>query len=294
MKRCKNGHVFADDSLRFCTRCGEPLVAIPEPEDSAPDAGGIEPKAGTKKTGCLKKLLVALAIAAVCLGCFLYYIMNAATYLRLETDSLVASKGGGTGTVAVDYDGYVWEVSHKPDWVAIKENDDQMEITVGPNETGEIREGSVTVKSGKLHETLTIRQNAVATSIRASESSVSFSKDGGSEVVTVETDGCEWQASYPKWLSVSKEDDELSVRSGPNEGSYRSGQITVHEDNVQWAILVTQGGKCPVCNGNGLLLCGSCAGAGGWYLGFSYMQCFSCGGSGKVACGSCGGTGYKE
>ncbi|MCD8266820.1 MAG: hypothetical protein LUC33_06665 [Prevotellaceae bacterium] len=169
-----------------------------------------------------------------------------------------------------------------------------MIISIDPNETGEIREGSVTVKSGKLHATLTIRQNAVATYVSASVSSVSLSKDGGSEVVTVETDGCEWEASCPDWLTVTKDDDELHIKAKSNKGACRYGQVTVSEDNVRYNIFVSQGGKCPVCNGNGLLLCGSCAGTGGWYLGFSYMQCYACGGSGKVACGNCGGTGYKE
>lgn len=58
-------------------------------------------------------------------------------------------KAGGECKVDVDYDGYVWTINHKPDWVNIDERDEYFNITVMPNTTGQDRQGTITVQSGK-------------------------------------------------------------------------------------------------------------------------------------------------
>lgn len=295
MKKCKNGHVFLDDTLMFCTRCGEPLEPVTDAgnqDELVVDNKDVNKP--IKKKGCFKKIIIILAVVVVCLVAGYSYLINAATYLRLEPNELHASKGGGDCTIEVDYDGYVWSINHEPNWVSTTDAGDVIRLSVRPNTTGEVREGSITVQSGKQLAQIVIRQNAVATSIKASETAVKFSKKGGIKYVTVETDGNEWTVKYPDWLNVSCDEDKMHVKCPSNSDYYRSGQIIVTEDNVMCSIFVSQGGKCPDCNGKGEVLCTGCYGMGGTGFGFYYTTCFFCGGRGSITCGSCKGTGYKE
>lgn len=300
MKECPKCHKHYDDSMNFCTDCGVALnkvsnqVSLSQSCTSSNRTTEI-PTVRTRKGGCLKKVIVGVVVLVVVFVGFLHYVNNAATYLRVEPNQLVASKGGGKIKVDVDYDGYVWTINHTPDWIDIDENENSFELSVGKNLTGSRREGTITVQSGKLLAQVAIVQSGVATVVRVSKSNLKFGKSGGSQTISVETDGCELSAECSDFIQTSFSDDgDLIVRVSSNSDDYRTGQVRVYEDNQSWTITVEQAGKCNNCHGTGEISCTWCSGTGTVGYGMFMSSCMSCGGSGSYKCSSCNGTGEKE
>lgn len=300
MKECPKCHKHYDDSMNFCTDCGVALnkvsnqVSVSQSCTSSnrtPETPTVRPRKG----GCLKKVIIGIVVFVVAFVGFVHYVNNAATYLRVEPNQLVASKGGGKIKVDVDYDGYVWTINHTPDWIDIDENENSFELSVGKNLTGSRREGTITVQSGKLLAQVAIVQSGVATVVRASKSNLKFGKSGGSQTISVETDGCELSAECSDFIQTSFSDDgDLIVRVSSNSDDYRTGQVRVYEDNQSWTITVEQAGKCNICHGTGEISCTWCSGTGTVGYGMFMSSCTSCGGSGSYKCSSCNGTGEKE
>lgn len=316
MKECPLCHTRYDDSHNFCVKDGQRLVTVednpphkkeiphekkesqPVKEDKLLKNEKVPVSAGEKqkpKGGCAKKLLIGVAIAAVAAVAVFNYLKNATTYLRTEPEQVSVPKGGGYYYVDVDYDGYMWKVNYSPDWVVASKEDKSVYILVGSNTTGESREGSVTIQSGKHLAQIEINQNAYATYLRTGFSSLEFDKSGGIQGFEIETDGAGWTATYPDWMSVTNSDYQiLTVECPENEGEYRTGMITLKEDYLQTTISVAQGGICDYCHGKGSVPCNVCMGMGGFGYGMYYSQCSFCGGTGSVSCGYCGGSGERE
>ena len=300
MKECPKCHKHYDDSMNFCTDCGVALnkvsnqVSVSQSCTSSnrtPETPTVRPRKG----GCLKKVIIGIVVFVVAFVGFVHYVNNSATYLRVEPNQLVASKGGGKIKVDVDYDGYVWTINHTPDWIDIDEKENSFELSVGKNLTGSRREGTITVQSGKLLAQVAIVQSGVATVVRASKSNLKFGKSGGSQTISVETDGCELSAECSDFIQTSFSDDgDLIVRVSSNSDDYRTGQVRVYEDNQSWTITVEQAGKCNICHGTGEISCTWCSGTGTVGYGMFMSSCTSCGGSGSYKCSSCNGTGEKE
>lgn len=300
MKECPKCHKHYDDSMNFCTDCGVALnkvsnqVSVSQSCTSSnrtPETPTVRPRKG----GCLKKVIIGIVVFVVAFVGFVHYVNNAATYLRVEPNQLIASKGGGKIKVDIDYDGYVWTINHTPDWIDIDENENSFELSVEKNLTGSRREGTITVQSGKLLAQVAIVQSGVATVVRASKSNLKFGRSGGSQTISIETDGCELSAESSDFIQTSFSDDgDLIVRVSSNSDDYRTGQVRVYEDNQSWTIIVEQAGKCNICHGTGEISCTWCSGTGTVGYGMFMSSCMSCGGSGSYKCSSCNGTGEKE
>ena len=290
MKECPKCHTQYDDSMNFCTNDGCQLVDV-STQNSNNQFRQTQTK---KKGGCLKKIIVSLVVIVIAMIAFYNYIMNAATYLRVEPNQIGSVKAGGECKIEIDYDGYVWMINHKPEWVDIEEHDNDFTIKVNPNETGQARDGSITIQSGKHLAQVEIKQFGFATRIKVSDSSLKFSSSGGNEKLYIETDGCGWKAQFPNWISVQSEEDGAAIRCLRNTEEYRTGTVIFKEDNVSTTVYVTQGGTCNNCHGKGEITCSSCWGMGGSGYGMFYAQCLWCGGSGKIKCGVCGGSGERE
>ena len=185
---------------------------------------------------CLKKIIIAAVVVVIGLVILYRYMMNAATYLRVEPNSIVAAKCGGKTNISIDFDGYIWFINHKPDWITVDEHDKDFELSFNPNTSGSIRQGTITVQSGNLLAQVELSQNANATFIKPSVSVLKFEKSGGHKTVKVETDGTKWTVEYPKFLDVETSGDSFTVEASTNGGDYRQGIITITEDNVRTSI----------------------------------------------------------
>ena len=300
MKECPICHTKYDDSQNFCVKDGHQLDSIIDKPRTAStqsvgDDNAIKTSHQKKNKGCLKKIAIFAVVGIVALVLLYNHLINAATYLRTEPAAVQVTKGGGSCKVEIDYDGYIWTVNHSPEWVNVDEYDNDFEIHVEPNLTGQMREGSITIQSGKQLAQVVIRQNAFATFVRASETSLKIGRSEKTENITIESDGCNWSAEYTDWMMVTKESDtELRIKCPSNIGEYRMGTITVREDNAQSVINVYQAGDCNNCHGSGEVSCNSCLGVGGMGFGMYYSSCMWCGGRGKIRCEVCGGSGVRE
>lgn len=286
MKECPKCHTQYDDGMNFCTKDGCQLVNVGT-------TSAYQPKM-RKKGGCLKKVVVAMLLIGVALAAFYSYIMNAASYLRAEPNRISAVKAGGECKIDIDYDGYVWLINHKPDWVDVDENDNDFTIKVNPNLTGQAREGSITIQSGKQLAQVVIQQMGYATRLKADETQLKFSSGGGSKTLVISTDGCGWEAQFPDWITVRDDEDGAVIICERNTGEYRTGHVTFRENNVSAIVYVTQGGICNNCHGEGEITCSNCLGRGGFGIDIFYSQCIWCGGAGKFKCSTCDGTGERE
>lgn len=291
MKYCDHCNKDYPDTINFCTECGKSLVA--KSDSASTDQKDKTPQAKKGKS-IWKKCLIVVAIIVVGFLVLMNYLSNAATYLRVEPSVLVVNKGGGETVVDIDYDGYIWTINHVPDWVVVNEYDRSFGVEILKNTSGYNREGSITVQSGEFLAQLIIQQKGTATYISASKNSLHFAKKGGTEIVTLDTDGGDYTVEYPDYLSVTAEGDDVTITAPRNVEEYRRGVITITEDNVRTKINFTQGGTCNSCNGSGRTSCGQCMGQGGWGYGMFYSQCWLCHGSGSLQCGTCHGSGERD
>lgn len=303
MKICPECHTEYDDTKNFCIRDGSQLVdaqtagggsgSVVEGEENN---GGDIPQPVKRKGGCLKMIIIALVIVVIAFIGLCHYAMNAATYLRVEPNQLVASKGGGEIKVGIDYDGYFWTINHAPEWINIDEGENDFIIRADKNDTGEPRQGTITIQSGKQLAQVAIIQNGVATYIKGSNSSLRFPREGGKQTVELETDGCDLQGKATNFMKTSFNNNQtaIDIEVGANNSSYRTGEVVVYEDNVTYTIQVTQSGDCPYCGGSGELTCSYCMGAGTIGFGMFANICPACGGAGKIKCSSCNGTGELD
>lgn len=292
MKECPKCHTQYEDSMSFCTKDGCQLVNAPTTPCSA-SANEPIAKPRKKKGGCLKTTLISIVVLVIGFVALYKYIMNAASYLRVEPDQVVATKAGGECSIDIDYDGYVWFINHTPYWVEVTEYDDKFTIEVTPNKTGVVREGSITVQSGNNLAQVVIKQLGTATVIRSDKSSLHFSSIASPQIVAIETDGCGWEIESPEWVYVDSKKERTIINCDSNDGEYRTGYVTFKEDNVSTSILVVQGGKCNNCHGKGNTTCPMCHGFGGSGYGMYYSSCLWCGGNGSVHCQTCNGTGKR-
>ena len=291
MKECPICHKQYDDSFSFCIKDGKQLNPVGGFEKPT-NQGGNKPRKNWMKK-------IALGIFVIIVGLILLnnYLKNATTYLRLEPNVIQATKAGEVCKVGIDYDGYVWTVNHQPEWVHLHEGENYLDLSIDANMTGQIREGSITVQSGKQLAQLVIRQNAFATKMKLSEASIHFGKDGGVKEIMFDTDGCDAIAEFPEWMQVRYDIfNKIVIECPGNEGEYRRGSVVLKEDYVRAVIIVSQGGICSVCKGSREVLCNVCKGMPKMNLdfGFYYRDCGWCGGDGLVKCKTCEGTGYIE
>ena len=294
MKRCENCKTTFSDSVNFCTECGQSLVMVTESPHQSDTEAPIPKQKKKKKRSIWRVILTIIIVLVVGFVALVNYLMNAATYLRVEPYMLVADKRGGEAIVDIDYDGYIWVINHIPDWIEVEEYEQSFSVNVEPNLTGYNREGSITVQSGKLLAQLIIQQKGQATYIKTDKSSMHFNKSGHAETLVIDTDGCNYTVEYPDFLTISLDGDEINIMAGANYEEYRSGYLKIIEDNVSTRVHITQGGVCNNCHGSGRISCSQCMGRGQWTYGMFYSQCMFCQGVGSWKCNVCKGTGERE
>lgn len=301
MKRCNICGREYPDSLSFCTNCGSKLsdgiTVTTEPHKGSPteESKSVKtPKPKSKSGKIIKRVLIAVVAVIVVLFLWGSHLMNSTTYMTFNSQGELYAKSGGTSSVNIDYDGYVWEVNYKPSWVSIDEYDDSFTIHCQPNTTGQDREDHITIKSGKIVQTLPIGQYGQTQFIKLSESSLKSDIDGGSIHIDIETDGSGPEISYPKFCRIEDHTEYgFTLIISSNSEYSRSGTLYVKEDNVSASIYISQEGKCQDCNGHGTKTCPSCGGMGSTGFGYYSINCFTCGGTGSIRCYSCSGSGIR-
>ncbi len=146
--------------------------------------------------------------------------------LTLSTKTLGFIAAGGSKTVIVTGSG--WTATPSADWIEITTADGQFTVTVG--ETGEAREGTITVGNASKTETIAVSQAApdTDTTITVEPETLTFTAAGGEQSVTV-TSELAWTASpSDSWIVVAEGDGSFTVTVAAYSGDEpREGSITI-------------------------------------------------------------------
>ena len=127
-------------------------------------------------------------------------------YLLANPDHPAFDHEGRTMDIAVETN-VDWSVSSNTTWCkGEKTSGSVLKVTVDPNNSTEERESILTLKevNGSLSCTVTVKQTGVGTVITVSPTAIELSPDGGSQDITVTSNG-EWKAtSSATWCTIDK------------------------------------------------------------------------------------------
>ena len=232
-----------------------------------------------------------------------------ATFITPDKKAINFGFNGGYETVIIGADGR-WSVSDCPNWIKTYNKDGEIVINTENNETGSARDGCIKLSgNGDVTATINVTQASKCTHITPAIDKVKFNKEGGTQIVQIDTDGMP-QVEAPEGFSASYTDGELTINAFANKKGAKNSVIKLTCDDQRASINVSQKGNiCPKCNGKGKIKCTSCNGHGAVtiYLPSGWDDdhgCYKCGGSGheddgslrygsgRIKCPKCGGRGY--
>ena len=249
----------------------------------------------------MKKIFYAL----VCLLLLSLSSCKKATYLRVNPEKVEINMEGGQQVVHVTTDGS-WDVVGKPEWVTFTQTDDELIVDLEKNPTTKRRIDVIVLAAGDHSFNLPVTQFGEATYIKPSQSSLEFSKEGGTQTVGVDADGAvEVTCDGP--FDVNLANSVLTVSASENTEGLKQGVITLKSGDITASLSVKQNGKvCSRCGGRGKIRCPYCHGtgwddsgpaAGGycWHCGgYGGSDMYGRYGSGRIKCPSCHGTGQAR
>lgn len=297
MIRCNNCGTLNEDNASFCTSCGRKLDAgIHTYDPAVKPEKKITADKNTSKPIYAKWGFWAVIVAIIIGVVFMVNKPNPASYIQASSKQEPFLRTGGTYDMDIDTDGD-WEISFCSDWIKAVPTEKGLRITCSVNDTGENRNGWITLSSGKTHVRIDVLQNGFASFLKTDKSHIDVGKAGGTYTFFVRTDGSNYDVLYPNYCSVDKNAASFSITIPENTGYDRSDNIIVKADQQELNLTFSQKGICLLCNGCKKVSCGKCGGTGQAVTSFDIFgnavteQCPDCEGSGKIDCPRCGGTG---
>jgi hypothetical protein len=139
-----------------------------------------------------------------------------------------------------------WSIETVGAWItATKEVEDgRLHIRVeNYNETGNPREGSITVSAGAAQPVAIVIKQEARASLSVDPEALSFdANESGSKPVQITTTASGWEAeSDASWIKLAKQGNTLNVSVEANSGEDRSGRITLKAGNAaEKTVTVTQ------------------------------------------------------
>ena len=165
------------------------------------------------------------------------------SYLRVSDDNLSFSQSGGTQSITVYTDGE-WDISTDTyDWGHLTRSGNTLTLRVDAN-SGSDRTDYFIIKSGPYEKQVDIFQSGVAYSeVRVSNDDLSFSQSGGTQSITVYTDG-EWDISTDTydWGHLTRSGNTLTLRVDANSGSDRTDYFIIKSGPYEKQVDIFQSG----------------------------------------------------
>lgn len=246
----------------------------------------------------------ALLALVACLFCA---CQKKATYLSADEVKIEAPAAGAEGSIALHSDGSDYKLDRVPEWANVTLTDSTLTYKIAQNTTGSALDGDIVVLNGEQTLVISVIQGIPATVLNPKKNSVSFSYEGGTEEVEVETDGTFVKVEATDGFKASYADGKVTIEAAPGDGNNRvEGKVTLHADDLTAEIAATVRTKvCATCGGSGRVRCTKCGGEGfidvvtGPYS-IVGLGCGACGGdgspmtvgSGRMRCPTCGGAGH--
>lgn len=296
MKKCRVCGYENDDDAKMCISCGTPLEQSSDEDLRGGHKGDKNRRPRPFYANWVFWLIVVVAGAGIAF--YLATKKKEATYLNLSANQVLMPRTASQYDVEVDTDGD-WDLTHQSDWIETSSNGNKIHIECTENETGQNRQGWITITSGQSHVTISVVQSGFASFLKVDHESLAVEKSGGTFTVHVSTDGKGFHVQYPDYCEVTTGSGTFTITFPANENYARTGAINVSSDSQMASISCSQQGKCVVCNGTGEMQCTTCGGTGkvmagvNMWGGVMYQDCSVCGGSGRVKCTTCNGTGVQ-
>ena len=182
--------------------------------------------------------------------------------LSLDKSSINASYSGVTTSFTVSSN-VTWSVSVPASWVSVNPssgvNNGVVEVVVAQNTTAAPRTATITVSGGNMSKSITVSQEAAPPSLSLNPESLSFVADGGTQNVTVTSNGSWTASSTETWCKTNvtsgKGNSTLTITVEANStSSARSANVIVKVSNLEKRITVSQekGEIVPSENDNGV------------------------------------------
>ncbi|MDD4190891.1 MAG: BACON domain-containing carbohydrate-binding protein, partial [Mangrovibacterium sp.] len=166
-------------------------------------------------------------------------------YITLSPDELVFPSGGGSQTFTISSNVSPRGLSYS-NWISgVAKNGNTVTVTCGVNESSSERTGTVSVFEGELRSEVTIRQEAVTSSITLTPGSLTFTAGGEAKSVSV-TSSVSWAVTdNQSWITTSPSsgtgNGAVSITCTANSGtSSRSGTVTFTGGGITQTVTVTQ------------------------------------------------------
>lgn len=154
-----------------------------------------------------------------------------ADVISLSRSSVAFAEEGGSTTVSVASPSQ-WNANCPDSWVTLEPKDGLLTISTDNNATGDVRNSTITLKSGTDEHQISVHQaysrNAVHLSLSASEA-VTFDSEGDKCIFTVLTNG-KWEASSEaSWLTIARNETNatLTISASQNPDPGRAATVII-------------------------------------------------------------------
>ncbi len=178
----------------------------------------------------MKRLLVLSAIPLlVIFSCSKITREETADVLLISQNEVAFPREGGSATISVACPSE-WHSSVSDSWITAEDEGDCVTITVSANDSGNIKNGTVTLESNSGKKEITVSQSwsgAVLSLKINGEEELELDSEGEEFIFTVETND-EWEVSSDAdWLAIETEGNLVRVSAAANSGEHREAKITV-------------------------------------------------------------------
>ena len=162
--------------------------------------------------------------------------------LSVSSNSLNFNSSGGTQSIAITTNG-TWSIgTNTASWGHLIGKGNQLSISVDPNTSTTSRTDWFSIKAGNKEQRIYISQEGSATSLSVSSNSLNFSSSGGTQSITVTTNGI-WSigVSSASWGHLVKDGNQLSIRVDQNTTtSSRSDWFTIKVGDKEQRVNIYQ------------------------------------------------------
>lgn len=178
----------------------------------------------------MKRLLVLSAIPLlVIFSCSKITREETADVLLISQNEVAFPKEGGSATISVACPSE-WHSSVSDSWITAEDEGDCVTITVSANDSGNIKNGTVTLESNSGKKKIAVSQSwsgaVLSLKINGAEE-LELDSEGEEFIFTVETND-EWEVSSDAdWLAIETEGNLVRVSAAANSGEHREAKITV-------------------------------------------------------------------
>ena len=211
---------------------------------------GQKPKGKGKKIIALAAAGVAAIVLLVIFGLPMLekFKTPKATYLTTDPTSISLSASGDTQEIEINTDAASFEIEY-PSWcIVTDETGTSFKVSTEANTGTSERQGQIRIDAGGLVARIDVSQaQKTASQLTTSPNSLSFGAPGGTQTLTVSTDGMSYDVSnLPAWCSVAnKTDASFEIVCQANTDAARSGSFKVQADELEISITVSQESPAP-------------------------------------------------